>query len=151
MKNTNGLPLGCAAAALIQGENDIVANMANLSALIWQYTPDINWAGFYIFKEGQLVLGPFQGKPACVRIAVGKGVCGTAAAQKKTIIVPDVHAFPGHIVCDSASKSEIVVPILKKDGTLFGVLDVDAPILNRFGPQEQKDFEELAAVFADTL
>ena len=151
MKNTTGLSLARAAAALIQGESDAVANMANLSALIWQHTPDINWAGFYILKDGELVLGPFQGKPACMRIAIGKGVCGTAAAKKQTIIVPDVHAFPGHIVCDSASKSEIVVPILKKDGTLFGVLDVDAPILNRFGPQEQKDFEELAAVFADTL
>ena len=151
MKNTNGLPLARAAAALIQGEGDTVANMANLASLIWQYTPDINWAGFYIFKEGQLVLGPFQGKPACVRIAMGKGVCGTAAAQKQTIIVPDVCAFPGHIACDSASKSEIVVPILRADGTLFGVLDVDAPIPSRFGPQEQKDFEELVKVFAETL
>ena len=151
MKDISDLTLAQAAAALIAGERDIVANMANLSALIWQYTHDINWAGFYIFKDGQLVLGPFQGKPACVRIALGKGVCGTAAAQKKTIVVPDVHAFPGHIACDAASKSEIVVPILRADGTLFGVLDVDAPILNRFGPQEQKDFEELVKVFADNL
>ena len=151
MKDISALPLSRAAGALIQGESDAVANMANLAALIWQYTPDINWAGFYIFKEGQLVLGPFQGKPACVRIALGKGVCGTAAAQKQTIVVPDVHAFPGHIACDSASKSEIVVPIIKKDGALFGVLDVDAPILNRFGPREQEDFEELISIFADTL
>jgi len=151
MKNISDLPLARAAAALIEGEADTIANMANIAALIWQRVPDINWAGFYIFKDGMLVLGPFHGKPACARIALGKGVCGTAAGKKQTIVVPDVYAFAGHIVCDTASQSEIVIPILKKDGSLFGVLDIDAPVKNRFTPQDQKDFEELAAIFANTL
>lgn len=151
MKEINGLSLARAAAALIAGETDAVANMANIAALLWQYTPDINWAGFYILKEGQLVLGPFQGKPACVRITLGRGVCGTAAAKKQTFIVPDVHAFAGHIACDSASQSEIVVPVLKKDGSLFGVLDIDAPAKNRFGARDAEEFEKVAAVFAGSL
>ncbi len=143
----NNLSLPQTAAALLHGEADPIANMANLSALIYERTANINWAGFYIFKEGQLVLGPFQGKPACVRIAIGKGVCGTSAQSKKTVVVQDVHQFPGHIACDSASNSEIVVPILKKDGSLFGVLDIDSPIKCRFGADEQKVFEEIVKVF----
>ena len=141
------LSLPQTAAALLHGEADPIANMANLSALIYERTPNINWAGFYIFKEGQLVLGPFQGKPACVRIAIGKGVCGTAAQSKKTVVVEDVHKFAGHIACDSASNSEIVVPILKKDGSLFGVLDIDSPIKSRFGAAEKEVFEELVKIF----
>ena len=143
----NNLSLPQTAAALLHGEADPIANMANLSALIYQRTADINWAGFYIFKDGQLVLGPFQGKPACVRIAIGKGVCGTAAQTKKTVVVEDVHQFAGHIACDSASNSEIVVPILKKDGSLFGVLDIDSPIKSRFGAGEKEVFEEFVKVF----
>ncbi len=143
----NNLSLPQTAAALLHGEADPIANMANLSALIYERTANINWAGFYIFKEGQLVLGPFQGKPACVRIAIGKGVCGTAAKNKQTVVVEDVHQFAGHIACDSASNSEIVVPILKKDGTLFGVLDIDSPIKSRFGAGEKEVFEELVKIF----
>ena len=143
----NNLSLPQTAAALLHGEADPIANMANLSALIYQKTADINWAGFYIFKEGQLVLGPFQGKPACVRIAIGKGVCGTAAQTKNTVVVEDVHQFAGHIACDSASNSEIVVPIIKNDGTLFGVLDIDSPIKSRFGAGEKEVFEELVKIF----
>jgi L-methionine (R)-S-oxide reductase len=100
------------ARGLLEGERDLIANAANIAALIWQIVPDLNWAGFYLMKNGELVLGPFQGKPACVRIAVGKGVCGTAAARRETVLVEDVHAFPGHIACDSASNSEIVVPLI---------------------------------------
>ena len=99
--------------ALLHGERDLVANAANTSALIWEALPDLNWAGFYLYKSGELVLGPFQGKPACVRIAMGKGVCGTAAARRETVVVEDVHAFPGHIACDSASNSEIVIPLMR--------------------------------------
>ena len=143
----NNLSLPQTAAALLHGEADPIANMANLSALIYQRTADINWAGFYIFKDGQLVLGPFQGKPACVRIAIGKGVCGTAAQTKNTVVVEDVHQFAGHIACDSASNSEIVVPILKKDGSLFGVLDIDSPQVARFGAAEKEVFEELVKIF----
>ncbi len=116
------------ARALLEGERDPIANAANLAALIYHTLPDLNWAGFYLMKDGELVLGPFQGKPACVRIAVGKGVCGTAAARRESVLVPDVDAFPGHIACDSASRSELVVPLVK-NGTLLGVLDLDSPSL----------------------
>lgn len=143
----NNLSLPQTAAALLHGEADPIANMANLSALIYERTANINWVGFYIFKEGQLVLGPFQGKPACVRIAIGKGVCGTAAQTKNTVVVEDVHQFAGHIACDSASNSEIVVPIIKKDGSLFGVLDIDSPIISHFGAAEKEVFEELVKIF----
>jgi len=119
------------AAALTDGETDVIANLANVSALIYDVIDDLNWAGFYILKDGELVLGPFQGKPACVRIKIGKGVCGTAVKNDKTLVVSDVHKFAGHIACDSASRSEIVVP-LHKDGAIFGVLDVDSPIVDRF-------------------
>src|SRR6266516_4821526 len=116
---------------LLKGEKDFVANAANTSALIFDALPDLNWVGFYLLKEGELVVGPFQGKPACVRIALGKGVCGTAAVERKTIVVPDVNAFPGHIACDAASRSEIVVPLIS-GGDLLGVLDIDSPRLARF-------------------
>jgi len=131
---------------LLARESDVVANMANLAALIFNNLPQLNWAGFYIFKGGELVLGPFQGRPACVRIKMGRGVCGTAAAEWKTIIVPDVHKFPGHIACDGASESEIVVPITK-NGVLFGVLDADSPIKNRFSFEDKKIFEQLVEIF----
>ena len=115
-------------AALLSGERDLIANAANTAALIYDALPGLNWAGFYLYKSGELVLGPFQGKPACVRIAIGKGVCGTAAARRETVLVEDVHAFPGHIACDSASNSEVVIPLLR-DGELLGVLDLDSPNL----------------------
>lgn len=136
--------------ALLSGERDLVANAANTSALIWEALPDLNWAGFYLYKSGELVLGPFQGKPACVRIAIGQGVCGTAAQKRETVVVEDVHAFPGHIACDSASNSEIVVPLLR--GTeLLGVLDVDSPRHARFGPADRQGLEALARVFVESL
>lgn len=125
-----------AADALTRDEPDAVANMANLSALIWQFLPDLNWAGFYRMVGGELVLGPFQGKAACIRIPVGRGVCGTAAATRQTQLVEDVHAFPGHIACDAASASEIVVPVLI-DGEVVAVLDLDSPIPARFDRQDQ--------------
>ena len=133
--------------ALIDGERDAIANAANLSALIYETVPDLNWAGFYFLRsERELVLGPFQGKVACVRIAVGKGVCGSAVAEKRSILVPDVHAFPGHIACDSASRSELVVP-LRQDGKIVGVLDLDSPSPSLFDAEDQAGFEALAAIY----
>lgn len=129
--------------ALIDGERDFIANLANTSALLFHSLPDLNWAGFYLLKDGELVVGPFQGKPACVRIALGKGVCGTAAQRRATIIVRDVHEFPGHIACDSASSSEIVVPLLR-GGELLGVLDLDSPRLARFDAEDQAGLEAIA-------
>ena len=126
------------------------ANFANASALIWQALEDINWAGFYLMRDGALVLGPFQGKPACIRIAVGRGVCGTAVAEDKTQLVPDVHAFPGHIACDCASNSEIVVPI-HKDGVVYGVLDIDSPRFSRFSADDQAGLEGLVQVIEQML
>lgn len=137
-------------AGLLQGEQDFVANAANTSALIFDALPDLNWAGFYFLRQGELVVGPFQGKPACVRIALGKGVCGTAAIERKTIIVPDVHTFPGHIACDGASRSEIVVPLLKGQ-QLVGVLDLDSPRLARFNEGDARGLERLAQVFIDSV
>ena len=131
---------------LIEGERDLIANAANVAALIWQLVPDLNWAGFYLMKGGELVLGPFQGKTACVRIAVGKGVCGTAAARRESVLIEDVHAFPGHIACDSASNSELVVPLIK-DGRVHGVLDLDSPLLARFDVEDQRAFEALVEIF----
>lgn len=131
------------AEALFKGERDAIANAANLSALIWHALPDLNWAGIYRFDGHELVLGPFQGKPACVRIAMGKGVCGTAAMRRQTLIVPDVHQFDGHIACDSASNSEIVVPLLMGD-LLHGVLDLDSSQFNRFDQEDRKGLEALA-------
>lgn len=118
-------------ASLLEGETDLIACLANASALIFDVVDELNWAGFYLLKDGELVLGPFQGKPACVRLKVGKGVCGTAVAEGKSIVVANVHDFVGHIACDSASLSEMVVP-LKKDGKIIGVLDLDSPKVNRF-------------------
>ena len=134
------------ANALFEGEHDYVANAANLSALLFHNLPYLNWAGFYFLKDEGLVLGPFQGKPACVRIALGKGVCGTAARDKKSIVVPDVNAFPGHIACDSDSKSEIVVPLVRF-GKVIGVLDIDSPNLARFDDDDRRGLEALADVF----
>ena len=133
--------------ALTAGEPDPVANMANAAALLWQYLPDLNWAGFYRLIGGELVLGPFQGKPACIRIALGSGVCGTAAATRETQLVADVHAFPGHIACDAASRSELVVPLLA-EGTLLGVLDLDSPTPARFDEADRAGCEALAALLA---
>jgi GAF domain-containing protein len=135
---------------LYEGERDPIANAANTAATIWQHLPDINWAGFYFLKGGELVLGPFHGKPACVRIALGKGACGTAAARKKTVVVPDVHKFPGHIACDSASNSEIVVPLVRKR-RLIGVLDIDSPSLNRFADADRIGCEAVAAAYVAAL
>jgi L-methionine (R)-S-oxide reductase len=136
--------------ALTAGEPDPIANMANASALIWQYLPDLNWAGFYRLFDDELVLGPFQGKAACIRIAMGKGVCGTAAATRETQLVADVHAFPGHIACDAASRSELVVPIVR-DGRVLGVLDLDSPEVARFDTEDAAGCEALAALLAARL
>jgi GAF domain-containing protein len=133
-----------AADALTVGERDAVANMANISALIWQFLPDLNWAGFYRMIDGELVLGPFQGKSACIRIALGKGVCGAAAASAETQLVEDVHSFPGHIACDAASASEIVVPVMK-DGRVVAVLDLDSPSPARFDEADKAGLEALVA------
>lgn len=133
--------------ALTAGESDAVANMANAAALVWQFVPDLNWAGFYRMVDGGLVLGPFQGKTACIRIALGKGVCGTAAATRETQLVEDVHAFPGHIACDADSRSELVVPIVH-DGRLLGVLDLDSPIPARFDREDAAGCEALMAMLA---
>ena len=139
-----------AAEALTAGEPDAVANMANVAALLWQYLPDLNWAGFYRLVGGELVLGPFQGKPACIRIALGSGVCGTAAATRETQVVEDVEAFPGHIACDAASRSELVVPIVV-EGRLIGVLDLDSPNAGRFDTADAAGCEKLVAVIASRL
>lgn len=136
--------------ALTADEPDAIANMANAAALAWQYLPDLNWAGFYRMVEGELVLGPFQGKAACIRIPLGKGVCGTAAAERRTQLVADVHAFPGHIACDAASRSELVVPIFR-DGTLLGVLDLDSPSPARFDEEDARGCEALMALLAPRL
>ena len=134
------------ARALLHGERDFTANAANLAALIFHTLPDLNWMGFYWMKGGELVLGPFQGKPACVRIAIGKGVCGTAARDRKSIVVPDVDAFPGHIACDSASRSEVVVPVVT-GGKVIGVLDLDSPLEGRFGDADARGLEALVGAF----
>jgi GAF domain-containing protein len=131
---------------LLHGERDFIANAANFSALVFNLVPDLNWAGFYFLQANdELVLGPFQGKVACVRISVGKGVCGTAVVQQRSMLVPDVHAFPGHIACDSASRSELVVPLIK-DGNVIGVLDLDSPTVGRFDSEDQAGFEALTAI-----
>jgi len=136
--------------ALTAGEPDAIANMANAAALIWQYLPDLNWAGFYRAVDGELVLGPFQGKAACIRIAIGAGVCGTAAQTRETQLVADVHEFPGHIACDAASASELVVPIVHA-GRLIGVLDLDSPTSSRFDAADAAGCEALAALLASRL
>jgi GAF domain-containing protein len=136
-------------ASLLAGERDLIANAANFSALIFHALPDLNWAGFYFVKNDELVLGPFQGKPACVRIAVGQGVCGTAAQSCVTTIVRNVHEFPGHIACDSASNSEIVVPLMKED-RLLGVLDLDSPALARFDEVDAAGLNRLISILVES-
>lgn len=133
-------------SALLEGERDVIANAANCAALLYQRLPDLNWAGFYFLKDDQLVLGPFQGGPACVRIDLGKGVCGTAGLRRETIVVSDVHQFPGHIACDERSQSEIVVPLIHR-GHLIGVLDLDSPKLNRFDSSDADGLEEITRIF----
>ena len=130
---------------LIDEENDWLADLANASALLYMLMPDINWAGFYLYKNGELILGPFQGKPACVRIALGKGVCGTAAKTREIQLVKDVNEFPGHIACDAASKSEIVIPIIKDDD-LIGVLDIDSPIKARFDEEDARGLKSFVDI-----
>ena len=142
--------LVAAADALTSGEPDGIANMANLAALVWQLVPDLNWAGFYRVVEGELVLGPFCGKPACIRIPLGQGVCGAAAAERVTQLVPDVHAFPGHIACDAASRSELVVPVLRQ-GEVIAVIDLDSPHPGRFDAEDQAGIEALAALAATRI
>jgi len=143
--------------SILEAERDLTANAAQFSAFIYDTVADLNWAGFYLTRpakkattgaEQELLVGPFQGKVACARIAFGKGVCGTSAAERRTILVPDVHAFPGHIACDSASNSEIVMPVIK-NGTLYGVFDIDSPSLNRFSEADQAGLESLVAVFVE--
>lgn len=134
--------------SLLVGERDAVANMANFASLLFYSVPDLNWSGFYLLKEEQLVLGPFQGKPACIRIPMGEGVCGTAAARRETILVANVHDFPGHIACDSASNSEVVVPLVAGDA-LIGVLDLDSPLLSRFDDDDAKGLNELVKIFIE--
>ena len=131
--------------ALLAGEADVIANLANTAALIYHGLPALNWAGFYLMRHGSLVLGPFQGKPACVRIEPGSGVCGAAVVRRASVLVPDVHEFPGHIACDSASQSELVVP-MRRDGEVIGVLDLDSPKLARFDASDQAGCEALVAV-----
>ena len=135
--------------SLLADEHDLIANAANFSALVFHSLADLNWAGFYFHDGHELVVGPFQGKPACVRIALGRGVCGTAAQSRTTQLVRDVHAFPGHIACDAASESEVVVPLVAADGTLVGVWDVDSPVLNRFDEDDARGMEALCAVFIE--
>lgn len=135
------------ARGLLAGERDFIANAANFGALVFHSLPDLNWAGFYLFDGNELVVGPFQGKPACIRIALGRGVCGTAAQTRATQLVADVNAFDGHIACDAASQSEIVVPLIRPDGSLLGVWDVDSPLPNRFDQDDQAGMERLCATF----
>ena len=138
------------ARGLVYGESDRIANAANLSALVYHALPDLNWVGFYLYDGNELVVGPFQGLPACVRIPLDKGVCGAAASSRQTQRVPDVHAFPGHIACDSASRSELVVPLLCA-GELLGVLDLDSPQPDRFDADDQRGLEAIAATFIESL
>src|SRR6266850_3247981 len=136
-------------SSLLAGECDLIANAANFASVVFHALPDLNWAGFYFLKSDELVLGPFQGQPACVRIPVGQGVCGTAAAKRVTTIVPNVHEFPGHIACDSASNSEIVVPLMK-DERLIGVLDLDSPIVGRFDDEDAIGLNRLILVLVES-
>ncbi len=142
--------LASALEGLVAGEPDGIANMANAAALIWESLPDVNWAGFYRLVDGELVLGPFQGRPACIRIKLGEGVCGTAAATLEVQLIEDVHAFPGHIACDSESASEIVVPILR-DGVLLAVLDIDSPTPARFDAEDRAGCIRLGEILASAI
>lgn len=139
-----------AAEALTGGEPDSVANMANVAALLWEFLPDLNWAGFYRMVDDELVLGPFVGRPACIRIPLGKGVCGTAAANGETQLVEDVHAFPGHIACDSASNSELVVPVIR-EGAVIAVIDLDSPSPARFDAEDRSGIEALARLLSSRI
>jgi GAF domain-containing protein len=139
------------ARGLFTGERNLIANAANFSALVYHSLPDLNWAGFYLYDGTELVVGPFQGKPACIRIALGRGVCGTAAQTRETQLVRDVNAFADHIACDAASQSEIVVPLVKPDGTLLGVWDVDSPLIGRFDDEDRQGMEALCAVFLESV
>jgi GAF domain-containing protein len=151
-KSAGYAQLDAALAALLAGEHDLIANLANTSALLFTTLPQLNWAGFYLLRSpDELVLGPFQGKPACVRIALGRGVCGTAAATRRTVLVPNVHEFPGHIACDSASNSEIVLPLIAGNGELLGVLDLDSPVLERFDAIDQEGLERIVATLMRSL
>ena len=147
--------LAQALTALLDGERDLIANAANMAALIYHSLPDLNWVGFYLLRGDELVLGPFQGKTACVRIAMGRGVCGTAAQRRETVLVEDVHAFADHIACDSASNSEIVIPLFEVAGdprsALLGVLDLDSPKHARFNAEDQRGLERLARIFERSL
>lgn len=136
--------------ALLEGEQDMIANMANMSSLLFNMMPDVNWAGFYIYKEMQLVLGPFHGLPACIRIPMGKGVCGTAAVSRQTQLVMDVHDFPGHIACDGDTNSEIVIPIMV-NSKLIGVLDIDSPILKRFDDIDQRYLQQCVDLLVEAI
>lgn len=137
------------AKSLVSGEHDLIANMANISALLFNNLEDINWAGFYLYKEDQLLLGPFQGQPACIRIPLGKGVCGTSAETRTVQRIADVHEFDGHIACDAASNSEIVIPLVVED-QLIGVLDIDSPVFDRFSQLDENGLVEIAAVLLDS-
>ena len=139
------------ARGVMAGEHNTIANAANFSALIYHSVPDLNWAGFYLYDGTELVVGPFQGKPACIRIALGRGVCGTAAQTRETQVIRDVHSFDGHIACDAASQSEIVVPLVNSDGSLFGVWDVDSPSVARFDDEDRLGMEALCAAFMQML
>jgi L-methionine (R)-S-oxide reductase len=139
------------ARGLLAGERDPIANAANFGALIYHSLPDLNWAGFYLYDGSELVVGPFQGKPACIRIALGRGVCGTAAQTRETQLVRDVNAFDGHIACDAASQSEIVVPLIKADGSLLGVWDVDSPVIDRFDEDDRTGMHALCTVFMESM
>lgn len=148
--NLSGLTLAQQVHAVTEDVPHLIANLANTSSLIFGYFDRINWAGFYLMEDGKLVLGPFQGKPACIEIAVGRGVCGTVAMRDETVIVEDVHCFEGHIACDSDSESEIVIPI-HKNGKLFGVLDIDSPVKHRFTDVEKKELEETVRVLETAI
>lgn len=150
MKQTNYKELIQEIKALIEEVPYPMSNYANVSAAIWRAMDGINWAGFYLFDNNTLILGPFQGNPACVSIKIGQGVCGTAAAEGKSIIVPDVHEFPGHIACDSASRSEIVIPMIMNGKTL-GVLDIDSPILDRFDKNDQQNLENIVSIVMNNI
>lgn len=139
------------AQPLLADEHDLIPNAANFSALLYHSLPQLNWAGFYLFDGSELVLGPFQGQPACIRIALGRGVCGTAAQTRQTQLVADVNAYSGHLACDGASRSEIVVPLIRADGTLLGVWDVDSPVTHRFDEEDRAGMQTLCAVFMAAL
>lgn len=142
--------LADAARALTDGERDGIANMANIAALLWEFVPHLNWAGFYRAIDGELVLGPFVGRPACIRIPFGQGVCGTAASSGDTQLVEDVHTFPGHIACDAASRSELVVPV-KRDNAVIAVIDLDSPDPARFDDEDASGIEQLAQILSDRI